>query len=271
MERTALKSNNHTSLGGALLCGALVACTALAFSLALPDVAGAADTVGAVSKQRMDAYGTPPGGDRERKYPRYDVVFGELIETSGGGAILIRLQDETELYIGERASLTIDEFVYDPLSKQGGMVVDFTIGTLRFVSGAMDNAGVTIQTPNAHIGIRGSDAVIFVTPEGDTFVNVTEGRFSVRSRARADAPAVSLDAGQNVSLSGAADFSPVGQGIKMPEYSHEPDALVPDYSDDLQYLKDDGGLDKVKEGTRDSGGSTADGHSDSGGHHGGMD
>lgn len=253
----------------ALALGATLALVlVLAVTLGFPrPVAGAeSPVIGAVAKQRMDAYGTPPGGDRERKFPRYDVVHGELIETAGGGAILIRLLDRTELYLGERASLTIDEFVYDPDANTGGAVFDFTVGTLRFVSGAMDGAGVTIQTPNAHIGIRGSEAIIFVTPEGDTFVNVFKGRFSVRSRDRPDSPPVEVDAGRNVSVSGRGNFSAVGQGVKVPEYSHVSDAKIPDFSDDLDDLKDGGGLDKTREGSR-SGDRDSDGHGDSGGHH----
>lgn len=241
---------------------ALFACMSI-----LPNAADAAEVIGTVAKQRADAYGTPPDGQRGRKYPRYDVVFGEHIETSGGGAILIRLKDKTELYLGERANLTIDEFVYDPTSNQGQAAYGFAIGTLRFVSGSMLAQGVTIQTPNTNIGIRGSDAIIFVTPAGDTIVNVTKGSFSVRSRERADVPTVYLVAGQNVSVSGVATFSAIGTGIKFPEYSEDPDAKIPDYSEDYDYVKEDGGFDSNTEGSRDPGGRAPGDHSDPGGHH----
>lgn len=248
------------------MCFVLGLIAAFALSTVI-GAAWAAETVGTVAKQRMDAYGTPPGEDRARKYPRYDVVYGELIETSGGGAILIRMADKTELYLGERASLTIDEFVYDPKTNASSAVFNFTLGTLRFVSGQMDDVAITIQTPNTNIGIRGSEAIIFVTPEGETIVNVTKGRFSVRSRESPDAPAVAVQAGENVSVSGVDTFSNVGAGIKMPEYDHSPDSLMPDYSDDLQYLKTGGGFDKAREGSRDPGGREPGDHSDPGGHH----
>lgn len=257
-----------TALVSALgrMCFVLGLIAAFALSTVI-GAAWAAETVGTVAKQRMDAYGTPPGEDRARKYPRYDVVYGELLETSGGGAILIRLLDRTELYLGERASLTVDDFVYDPASNKGTTVLNFTLGTLRFVSGAMDSQGITIQTPNTNIGIRGSEAIIFVTPEGETIVNVTKGRFSVRSRESPDAPAVAVQAGENVSVSGVDTFSTVGAGVKMPEYDHSPASRTPDYSDDLQYIKTGGGFDKAREGTRDPGGREPGDHSDPGGHH----
>lgn len=226
--------------------------------------AWAAETIGTVTKKRMDVYGTPPDDSRGRVFPNDNVYFGEMLETSGGAAIMVRFEDDTELFLGERAKMVIDDFVYDPATKQGRAVYQFTVGTMRFVSGDMIEDEISILTPNANIGIRGSEAIIFVTPEGDTFVNVREGRFSVRSRDRPDVPAVTVEKNQNVSLSGTQDFSPVGQGIKLPDYTHDPEAMVPDFSDDLYDLKEGGGFDTSREGkdagSRDSGGDSDGGH-----------
>lgn len=228
----------------------MLALLTLSFAVlpALNNDAWGAEVVGTIAKKRADAYGTPPGEDRERKFPRYDVVFGELIETSGGAALMIDMKDGTELFLGERAKLVIDDFVYDPQTKSGKAVYEFSIGTLRFVSGEMNNDGVTIATPNAYIGIRGSEAIIFVTPEGDTTVNVTKGSFRVRSRERDDVPSIDLQANENVSLSGAATFSPVGAGIAIPDYSHDTLDKTPDYSDDLLDIRSGSGFDKARDG-----------------------
>lgn len=243
-----------------LLRISMLAFLALSFAAlpALTDDAWGAEVVGKINKQRSDVYGTPPQDDRERKFPRYEVVFGELIETSGGAAVLIDMKDGTELFMGERAKLVIDEFVYDPQTKSGKAVYSFSIGALRFVSGDMVSDGVTIATPNAYIGIRGSEAIIFVTPEGNTTVNVTKGTFRVRSRGRDDVPSIELEANENVSLEGDASFSPVGTGVKVPEYSHDPADKVPDLSDDLTDIEDGGAFDKAREGQRHP----EDGHDD---------
>lgn len=227
--------------------------------------AWAAQTIGTVTKKRMDVYGTPPDESRGRVFPNDTVYYGETLETSGGAAVMVRFEDETELLLGERAKLVIDDFVYDPATKQGRAVYEFSVGTLRFVSGNMVEDEISILTPNANIGIRGSEAIIFVTPEGDTFVNVREGRFSVRSRDRPDVPAVTVEKDQNVSLAGTADFSPVGQGIKVPDYTHDPEAKVPDFSDDLYDLKEGGNFDKASEGF--SGGAAGGSSGDSDGGH----
>ena len=262
-------------MGLMALLGLAVAVFAIA---SLNGSAWAADSVGTIKKIRPDAYGTPPDGSRARKFARYDVVFGEVIETSDGAAILIKMDDDTELFMGERATMTIDEFVYEPGSKTGRAVYNFTVGTLRFVSGAMNDDRVTIQTPNANIGIRGSEAIIFVTPDGETTVNVTKGIFSVRSRDRGDKrPPVELKANQNVSLSGATTFSPVGVSIKVPSYSPAPDATDagifdgPDHSEDLKDIKSGGKFDRSKTGKVKSsrGGSEHDHHDDGHDGHGG--
>lgn len=252
---------NHTNsllhFAGAALLG--LAALVVSFAL-LSDTAWAQD-VGSVTKIRADAYGTPPDGKRARKFARYDVVFGELIETSGSAAILIEMNDETELFLGERASLTIDEFVYDPGGQTGRAVYNFTVGTLRFVSGSMDSTKITIQTPNANIGMRGSEAIIFVTVEGQTIVNVTEGTFWVSRREGSDRSPVTVQANQNVSVTGAA-LSAIGVGIQMPTYTHAPsdtplDGSVfdtdegdtgPDHSEDLKDIESGGGFDKAKPG-----------------------
>jgi len=243
----------------------LLSAVAFLFGLGFSGSSEASETIGVVAKKRMDVYGTPPEGDRDRKFPHNNVAFGELIETSGGGAILMRMSDATELYLGEHASLVIDDFVYDPQSASHNAIYTFAQGTLRYVSGEMGGKGVTIQTPNSYIGIRGSEAIIFVTPVGDTFVNVTKGSFTVRSRAREDMPAVTVEAGQNVSLVGQATFSPIGKGIQIPEGA-APGERVANYKTDLDTLQDGGGLDKAREGSGDSSGSSGGSSGGGGGH-----
>lgn len=214
-----------------------------------PQPTWGAETVGKVAKQRADAYGTPPGESRSRKFPRYEVVSGELIETSGGAAILLKMTDDTELFLGERASLVIDEFVYDPSGGSSGAVYNFSVGTLRFVSGQMAAEGVSIVTPMAHIGLRGSEAIIFVTPDGGTTINVIEGTFSVRSREFGGAPPVEVNPDQSVTVNPGSPISAITKGIHLPEdYSHEIEDKVPDYSDDLIDLTVGGAFEAAKDG-----------------------
>lgn len=223
-----------------------------------------AESIGTVLKKRADVYGTPPDGERERKFPRGDVTFGELIETSADSAVRIRLDDRSELYLGERASLIVDDFVYDSATHRGRAVYEFTVGTLRFVSGEMEETEISIRTPNVNIGVRGSDAIIFVTLAGATYVNVLQGSFTVTSRERADIPAVTVNEGQNVSLIGTSDFSAIGTGVRIPGPESDAAANAPDYAKDYENVKKNGTLDRVAAGRAaegDGGSSSSSGSS----------
>lgn len=232
-----------------------------------PPVCQATENVGKVVKKRMDAYGTAPGESRERIFPRSDVVFGELIETDGGAAILIEMNDDTELFLGERASLVIDEFVYEPGSASMKAVYNFTLGTLRFVSGEMASEGISILTPSAAIGLRGSDAVIFVTPDGGTIINVLEGVFTVRARDTDGGPVIDVGAKQNVSIARGGMIAPVSQGLQLPDYTHEFEAKTPDYSDDYYDLTVGGAFEGARPGNVTGSAGADEGHGDGGGHH----
>jgi hypothetical protein len=121
-----------------------------------------AELIGLVKNVVSDAYGTPPGTQREEKRPRFPVVHNELLETGAGSAILVEFLDKTTLSLGADAHLTIETYVYDPTSHKGTSVYKLSIGTLRFISGRMITKNVRIQTPSASIGLRGSDALIRV-------------------------------------------------------------------------------------------------------------
>ena len=87
------------------------------------------------------------------------VRFGETLHTGAGARLRLSLLDGTALTLGERATLTLDAFVYDPEHdrQELGMAVS---GAFRFVSGAISKArpeAVTVRTPLATIGIRGTD------------------------------------------------------------------------------------------------------------------
>ncbi len=229
----------------------------------------AAEKIGKVTKQRADAYGTLPGDDRERKFPRYNVFMDELIETSGGAAILIEMLDDTELYLGERASLVLDEFVYDPsTSTQQRAVYNFTLGVMRFVSGEMVNDGVSIITPSAAIGLRGSDAVIMVAPDGTTVVNVLEGVFSVQSLV-ADSDPVTITANQSVSVGVGATVSVPQVGIQVPDYTPNVDEKVSDFDTDIIDLTKGGAFEEASPGRVSGSAGDHDDHDDHGDDHGG--
>lgn len=173
--------------------------------------AARADLIGLVKQVRNEAYGTPPGIAREKKFVRFPIAQDELLETNDGAAMLVEFLDKTVLTLGPDARLIIDTFVYDPKSGAGTSVYKLTVGTFRFISGKMNHANVRIVTPSAIIGIRGSDAVITVSPEGATTVDVLAGEFEVSNDDGGDPTTVSP--AQSISVSTVGVVGAVTPGI----------------------------------------------------------
>lgn len=108
---------------------------------------------------------------QERTLAQGDEIYaGEVLRTSEGSHVEIRFDDGSVLSQGENAELTIDSFVYDPQdSASSNMVLDLAQGTFRMVTGeiaASNPEGVTMVSPLATIGIRGTGADMQVGGEG---------------------------------------------------------------------------------------------------------
>jgi hypothetical protein len=127
----------------------------------------------------LDAYGTPETSDRRPLYGRTKVTANERVETVDGGGLHLRFLDNTDFHLGSQSVVVLDEFVYDPDTSAGKMAIRLSQGTFRFVSGKLIKSGVSIRTPTALIGIRGTDFLVVVEENGTTGVVVEEGEVVV--------------------------------------------------------------------------------------------
>lgn len=124
-----------------------------------------------------------------------DVFSYDEVKT-GNGRTGITFVDDTTVEITEHSKLIIDEFIYDPANKKGGLSLTAALGTVKYASGQIakdyrDN--VKIQTPTATIGVRGTDfamivdeiggSTIILLPSCDTNGNCFVGEISVESDA----------------------------------------------------------------------------------------
>ena len=76
------------------------------------------------------------------------------------GRLKIIFRDETVLTLGEKASVVIDRYVYDPRKGVGEAVLQATRGAFRFATGrikAMKQEQDRVSTPVADIGVRGTE------------------------------------------------------------------------------------------------------------------
>jgi len=87
------------------------------------------------------------------------IVWKDIIETKDNTRLEIIFRDKTLLQMGDNSKLTIDEMVYEA-DKKGQALFTFSQGVFRMVSGAINKVKggtLTIQTPIATIGVRGTD------------------------------------------------------------------------------------------------------------------
>lgn len=159
--------------------------------------------IGAVSKVRPAATIASRGTNMPAK-SGMAVHHKDMLTTGAKARLEVHLVDNTKITLGEKATLTIDEFVYNP---NGRNVVTAAVkGAFRFTTGLVGKAKqkeLTIQTPVAALAVRGTD--FWGGPIDGTFgVLVLDGEVSVTT----SAGTVILDQpGQGVTIS-AADAAP---------------------------------------------------------------
>ena len=200
-------------------CLAVALATIAIAAVAVPGPALAAktDTVGLVKQVENDAFGTPPGAKREKKYSRYPVFVVELLETTTRANMLVEFLDETTLTLGPSSRLRVDTMVYDPNARKGAMVVYLTVGVFRYASGKLQEGEVRIVTPSVILGVRGSDAMIVVAPDGATTVSVFSGVFSVSNLVGGVLAVITAAQAVSVSATGAAGAVASGPTVPPPE------------------------------------------------------
>lgn len=128
----------------------------------------------------------------------------ELIRTGNASFAGIVLADTSTLSVGQNSTVLLDEYLFDPSVSAGKLVTTITIGAMRFVSGKLPGEGISIRTPNAVIGIRGSIVEVAVAADGTTDVNTVQGTATITT---SDNKKTSVPAGT------ASSVSPVAVGI----------------------------------------------------------
>ena len=92
---------------------------------------------------------------------------------TGNGRLAIEFLDSSIVKLTEHSKLIIDEYIYDPDPAKSKMALNMASGTARFISGAfgkIDKENITINTPTAKIGIRGTDFTTTVDELGRSLV-----------------------------------------------------------------------------------------------------
>ena len=175
----------------------------------------AAGEIGNVHLVKVWAYGTPTDGAQQPLYRADDLFADELVETVEDGALHIRFLDNTKLRLGSSSVVTLDSFVYDPSTSAGELTADLGEGVFRFITGKLNKEGIEIRTPVAVIGVRGTDFIVSVAPDGATTVSVLEGLIEVTALIGSGAW-TSVGVGQAASVSTGGQVS-LGVAVSSPD------------------------------------------------------
>lgn len=109
-----------------------------------------------------------------------DSVFSrQVIKANTNGRAQLIFVDETVFSVGAGATVTLDEFIYDPNRKTGNVVLNVSKGAFRFISGASRPETYSIKTPVATIGIRGTIFSGNVISANYMTLNLQKGRLLI--------------------------------------------------------------------------------------------
>jgi hypothetical protein len=175
--------------GGAILAPSLVqsflgSLTPGQYAQAVPSAA--AQPIGHVDALEGQATAVRTDGMRVSLEKGDPVFQGDVIET-GGDASAVRLlfADKTMFALGPEARLALDELVFDSASQEGSAQFSILKGVFIFASGQIaktDNTDMTVTTPVATIGIRGTEVAGRVA-DGDSQFTIIDGAIEVTTRA----------------------------------------------------------------------------------------
>ena len=97
---------------------------------------------------------------------------------TSNGRMAITFLDDSIVRLTEHSRLTINEYVFDPNPSKSKMAISFGLGTVRFVSGALnkiDKQNIQLSTPTANIAIRGTDFTCTVDELGRSLIILLPG------------------------------------------------------------------------------------------------
>lgn len=95
-----------------------------------------------------------------------DVFIGDRIITGPEGQVQIKFADQTELVVGPRSSLMIEDYLLREDQSAGKFVINALNGTFRFATGVSPKDRYVIKTPTGTIGIRGTAFDLNVVGDG---------------------------------------------------------------------------------------------------------
>jgi len=106
--------------------------------------------------------------DKRQAIVKAPIFLGDNVNSRIGSSLQVLLRDSSTFTVGPQCDMVIDEFVYDPKKDNNSLSAKVKKGMFRFTSGNVSKTNpdqITIQTPTATMGIRGTMVEVLVGPE----------------------------------------------------------------------------------------------------------
>lgn len=136
----------------------------IALLVCLTAHARAEDIVGSVKNTQGDAF-IRRGTQTIPATRGMHLLQNDTLTTSQNGRLGVILQDGTGIGLGPNTELRIDSFVYDPSAGKLGLLLKLARGVIAYFSGKIAKlapGSVTVETPVAVIGLRGTHAAVSI-------------------------------------------------------------------------------------------------------------
>ena len=124
--------------------------------------------------------GDIPNQKNEKLLTGSKIFYGDTIIVKEKSNAQILLLDETALTVGEKSELTIDDFIYDPVTKVGKIISSIKLGTVRIITGEISKQNpdnLKVKVPTGSIGARGTEfAVVTESNNKSTIILLGPGK-----------------------------------------------------------------------------------------------
>ena len=87
----------------------------------------------------------------------------DIVKTGADGSVGITMDDDSLLSAGPNSALSLDNYAFDSTTNQGRLDTSLNKGTLSVISGRIAKQtpdAMTVRTPNAILGVRGTEFVV---------------------------------------------------------------------------------------------------------------
>lgn len=137
----------------------------LAIALYLPFAAAFAQQTAGTVKVVKGEVSIVRSGTSIKASTGMKVMAADKIVTRAGSSVGVTLQDDTLLAFGPKSVCELTRFRYDPVRRDGSLLISILEGSMRFVTGQLGRLrpeSVEVRSPNAVVGIRGTDFIVSV-------------------------------------------------------------------------------------------------------------